>query len=127
MSYQKLADLALKLSDKTNKGQIEWEETAQKGTYQTEINENSVQISEVEAEDFSNSNYEKEYEVSIFNSSGNKVESFRWEDIHQLLPGDVHGYILLQEMYQTARRMALGTEQVLDSILGALDDDKIPF
>lgn len=127
MSYQKLADLALKLGEKTKEGLVAWEDTAERGTYQTEINRNSVQIAAVEPDNYFGGGNDADYEISIFDTIGNKVESFRSEDINTFLPGNIHAHTLLEEMYQTARRRALGTEQVLDSILDALDDDSIPF
>lgn len=125
MSYQKLADTALKLSEKTKGGSVIWEDTAQKGTYQASINRIAVQISQVAGTGWGD---ECDYKISIFDSDGDMVESFESQDIDPLLPAGVNAQEMLDEMYNAARRMALGTEQVLDALLESLEeDDDLPF
>lgn len=53
------------------------------------------------------------------------MESFDDEELKA--SGKSDSYKILKEIYETARRQALGTEQALDELLNALDDDDISF
>jgi len=59
----------------------------------------------------------KDYVVTILNSEGTAIDEFSDVDL-----GD--GYFAqMDELYQSARRQALGVDKALDEILQELDDD----
>lgn len=123
MAYEKLGILAVKLRDRTVAGDVNWEETAKTGVYQATFSDNTIQIS------LSLSEVPDEVDVTVvvLNDVGNEIESFTDSDIGPLIE-DETAYKVMRETYDTARRMALGTEQVINSIIEALDEsDKIPF
>lgn len=123
MSYKKLAELAYKLGERTSKGVVDWEETVHNGHYQTEINGNSIQISREYTDQYHGDEVEYDYIIKIFNELGNEVESFSDVDIAEVMPNDSNSYQILSKMYKDARRKALGTDKVLDSIIEGLSDD----
>lgn len=122
MSYEKLAKLAVKVHQNTVSGKINWEETAKSGVYQAEIAGASIQIHQEQTD-----TWEFDIIIQVFNEEGNLVEAFSDGDIKQYFvagPFDEQppsAFRLMQETFEVARRRALGTEQVLDGILGALD------
>ena len=123
MAYEKLGILAVKLRDRTVAGDVNWEETAKTGVYQATFSDNTIQIS------LSLSEVPDEVDVTVvvLNDVGNEIESFTDSDIGPLIE-DESAYKVMRETYDTARRLALGTEQVINSIIEALDEsDKIPF
>ncbi len=125
MSYKKLAELAYRLSERTSKGAVDWEETAQNGHYQTEVNGNSIQISREYSDDYHGDEVEYDYIIKIFNEMGNEVESFSDVEIASVMPHDLNSYQILSKMYKDARRNALGTDKVLDSIIEGLSGDNL--
>ena len=122
MAYQKLADLAEKLSLKTQLGEIDWEETTEKGVYQASFSDYSVTISTLNRE-------ESQVLVRIFNDEGSLIEEFTDDDLFIFIPNNdgQYFYKIMKETFEIARRHALGTEQVINKILAELDKDDLPF
>jgi hypothetical protein len=134
MSYPKMAVLIERLISLTNRSEIRWEATAQDDVYQASLPGYSVQILTrptvhrgVDGEDVV---------VRIRNNEGKVIEEVADTDFSQDLLKN--SYEKMQNMYQTARRQALGVEAALDELLNALgrpdsestkddDDDDIPF
>jgi hypothetical protein len=63
---------------------------------------------------------ESDYQIQLLNDEGEVLDSFSDIELGQ-------GYFeKMKNLFGTARRTALGTEKVLDEIIGELDDD-MPF
>ena len=125
MAYPKLLTLAKSLHRNTMEGKIDWEDSAKKGVYQAIFGNNTIQISAHPSE-FPG---ELDIAIKILDDSGNEVESFMDTDIGKMLdegPTRKSFYDSMAETYQTAKRIALGTEKVIDTILNILDHDQ-PF
>ena len=125
-AYEKLATLAYRLHQMTDRGKISWQETMTSGVYQASFSDYSVQIS------IEQSGREPDVRISIFGTDGNELESFTDEDLSPEWLSEFEGitgaFGMMYGTYQTARRVALGTEQAINQILSALeDDDEIPF
>lgn len=66
-----------------------------------------------------------DYVVRIYNHEGKMIEEVADTDFGQDYP---EIYKAMSEMYDTARRIAMGVEEALDEILGELkDEDDLPF
>ena len=123
MSYQKLANLVRSLRRQTNKGEIDWEETAVKGTFQATFGSHALQISSVNP----GGGGEQDIMIVVFDEDGNPIESMRDPELAQFFGSEVESWKLMNEIYQTARRQSLGTERAIDSILNILNEDEPPF
>jgi hypothetical protein len=122
-AYDKLRTLAQRLSEKTRDNELDWEPTASSDVYQTTLGSYVVKISHVER-------HPEEGDlivIEILNGEGTVIEKFDDEDMATMLGSQKQAWNFMEELYNTARRRALGTEQAIDSILEALDDDGIPF
>lgn len=117
MRYEKIAKLVRKLHEKTIDGKLEWEQTDKRGVFQTSFPDYTIRIS-MQLEESG-----EYYYVSIYDSQGILVEQVN--DVG--LEGDIpDSFKLMKEMYEFARRKALGVDKALDDILSQLEED-LPF
>jgi hypothetical protein len=120
MSYPKMALLVRKLLEKSRQGKIAWEQSPKAGVYQASFPEFTVQIGTRGRED------ETDVVLRIFNSGGQLVEEIADPELR----GDIEkSFGVMMEIYETARRTAMGVEQALDKLLSELasKDDQVPF
>lgn len=120
MAYEKFFHFLDALHKKTLSNKVTWESTNVDNIYQVDFSKYSVQVSFVE-----HGFDEHNFCITIYNNEGNVMESFDDEELTNA--GKPESYKVLKEIYETARRQALGTEQALDELLNALQDDDIPF
>jgi hypothetical protein len=99
------------LVERTMNGLIAWKETAENGTYQVSFASNSVQIKKDGPDD-------EDIIIDLINDEGVAVDSFSDRDIEASEPGKY--FRMMKDLYQRARRIALGSERILDNILGEL-------
>ncbi|ATQ67331.1 hypothetical protein CQW49_05050 [Methylosinus trichosporium OB3b] len=88
--------------------------------FQVSFRDNTVRVTEKE-----NDIGAPIYEIELLNGSGEVVESFDDEllDKDDGTNGSIESwYSIIHELYNTARRTALGAEKVLDEIIADLDD-----
>ena len=116
MSYQKTADIIIKISKKTQDDLIEWETTERAGKYQVSFSNYSIRIfksisNETPGDD--------DYIIQVINGYGETVEEVSDVDIKSLLPD---AYKIMKNTYELARRKAMGVDEALDSILDELDE-----
>ena len=126
-AYQKLADLAYMLYQKTLNGSIDWKEAVKPGVYQASFSDYSIQISVADSQNTGDS----DVIISVINDNGNEIESFSDFDIKSgwLEKYNVEStpFRIMYETYENARRTALGTEQAINKILSELKDGPISF
>ena len=122
MSYEKIARVATALSNQTLQNKITWKQTEDATTFVVSFPQYSVFISKEEFED-SYGREQAAHVLRITNENGEIVEEVTSYDLQSHL-SDSWG--TLKEMYETARRQAMGVEKALDSILEIIDPD-IPF
>ena len=127
MAYRKLAKLALGLYRETVDGRVDWEETTSSGVYQASFSNYAVTISLQESQD----DEENNVRISIYNSEASMIESFSDSalDCDWFFEMDVTEtpFKIMYELYEIARRTALGSEQAVNEILKELEDDDLPF
>ena len=121
MATTKIVKLILRLLEKTQNSEINWEETENEEVYQATFPDYSIRIS------LRPSGGENcDYKLSIYNENGNLVEAIWDNDISsQDLPD---AYPKMRSLYDGARSKAMKVDEALDSILNELkDEDDIPF
>ena len=127
MAYQKLAVLTYNLHIRTEDGTINWEETAIDGVYQASLANYTVTISLQESRTAEGN----DVKISIINNEGSEVESFLDIDLEEgwFQQIDVYEapYNIMNNIYEVARRTALGSEKAINDILSELSDEEVPF
>lgn len=124
MSIPKMASIVQKLSNLTARGKIEWEQTEKQDVFQTSLSKFSIRI----YRQFSQSESEYDYFVSILDSAGNALETVCDLDLVAYFPVP-EAFKIMRDLHQSARGYALGVEQSLDTLANALDEknDDLPF
>lgn len=129
MSEEKSLERALAqvqaLHRRTREGKIEWRETDDLRTFQTESGEFDLRIRSIPDRDYP----EPDYALDVYSrSSGRKIETISNVTFRPLLDHiteeGLNPYIVLQQTYEMARRKALGVDDVLESILQDLKQNK---
>lgn len=121
MTYSKFYQFIDRLHEMTLRNKVQWEDTSLEDTYQANFPKYSVRIKrKAQPRD------EDDFKISIFNEDGEAVEEF-W-DAELSRSAQSNYFTILRDIFETARRQALGTEEALDELLSALeDDDDLPF
>ena len=122
MSFDKHGHLVESLLDQSHAGALEWKPTARDSAFQVSFRANSLQISENQHPEFVEEGVY--YMISLINSEGLTVDTFTAADLRDL-PDGKNYWSMMREIYQLARRTALGADKVLKDILGELG--YIPF
>jgi hypothetical protein len=122
MTMEKQKILVSRLLERTTNGDLRWRETIHKNAFQVSLKENSVLVRQKPGEipDVD------DYEFQLINNEGQTVDSFLDLDLaktEDVQADKIKWYRLCEELYDLARRTALGSEQVLNQILRDLDDD----
>jgi hypothetical protein len=113
------------LLKKTRRGELEWSEGIAKDSYQVSLSNNTIRIRPISNRETEELN---DYEFSLVNRDGKVVDTFSDVEIgHTMGEGPTRNkfYADVSELYEIARRTALGSEQVLNEILSELDPE--PF
>lgn len=110
------------LNEKTKKGELNWEVTASPNLYQTSFSNSSVQIFTkcIEPED----SYEQEltdYIVQILNEDGNLIDEIKSS---QYRTADFMMNMMIQELYEEARRSAMKADETIDNILKEIEAEE---
>jgi hypothetical protein len=120
MAHSKRVELVDRLIYRTERGEVNWQETANPEAFQVAFPNYSVVVS---AEQSTQSD-EMDIVIILMNSAGNTIEAFSDVDLHQET-GDPF-YPKMKMMYDSARRKATRADEAIDEILKELDED-IPF
>lgn len=108
MSQTSFVELIKLLVERTNKNLQHWEQGPRQGTFYTQIGANSVSIKAV-AED---------YVITLYNQDGDQVDEISDPALKQ--GGFERAYGVMGELFDMARRNALGADKVLNDILNEL-------
>lgn len=116
MAYPKLARMVSEIHRRTSGGSMRWEETSTENTFQVALANYTLRISQI------TSNYEDDisYYFAITDEKGREIEGLSPGDFDQTELGK-RPHVVLKEIYEGARRMALGVEKSLDDILSQLE------
>jgi hypothetical protein len=125
MAMDKQRKLVELLFKRTTDGMLEWSEALPKDTFQVSMSDKSIRIRATESLTHEDAN---DYEISLLNSEGKVVDTFTDNELaaEQSEPSAKgRTYRLFRELYDMARRTALGSEKILNEILSELDEE--PF
>lgn len=122
MSYRKQKSLTLKLAELTRVGEIDWQQAFDADAFQVSFRDNTIKIKPVR-----NSEGNQDIEIQLVNEGGQTVETFTDVDLtNEDVVDSTNWFAVMSEIYEMARRTALGAEKVIDEILEDLDK-LIPF
>lgn len=107
--------LAERLRERTLAGAIAWEETADEEVFQAAFSNLTLRI----ASYFDDVLDESVVEIEIFNSQGQRIDAFT--DVTLKSVGMQAPWSVMFETHQAARRIAMGVENALDSLLNELN------
>lgn len=114
MATQNQAILVQTLFNQTLRGTLAWERTLLEDVYQATFSNGAVRVSSDVIS----------YSVSLLNKEGKIVDTIDDTELSQArIPLILKGYTwytMMKELYEMARRNALGADQVLTGILGEL-------
>ncbi len=136
MAYDKRTALVLRVCQSTDRNEISWQETEAEGVFQADFPDYSIRVSKRsvsrgEAPDII---------LAILDSEGTILDEVSDDEVSEDI-GVQKAYPMMLDLYETARRIALGVEKALDDLLGLLpvseaeeagsdlevSDDEIPF
>lgn len=119
MSYEKQRRLVSKLLQLTPSGEIAWQHCPVGDGFQVSFKDNSVRIQVVETGESAL------YVIDLINDHGDVVETITGDELDED-DAFYEGNVKLGNLYEQAKRFALGSDKVLNEILKDLDDI-IPF
>ena len=104
MAYEKLVRVARAVYERTKSGAIKWEQTSRDNEFQTSFPNYSILVQTTP----------QGYVLKICNDSGQVIEELSWMD------AVASSFMEMPELFELARRQAMGVEQALDELLGEL-------
>ncbi|OAM75589.1 hypothetical protein [Devosia elaeis] len=113
MSDQRVQIIEL-LIRQTEAGKLEWEEGVNDGQYKVEVGSNTVLLSEKIRDG------NPIIVVRLYNSNGALAETFTDEDLPSNDENEYYWYKPMENLLNRARRKALGTDEVMKSIIETL-------
>lgn len=119
MADKKIAMLIQRLREKTDQGRIRWEKRAKDGDFIASFPNYAVLLSIRSSPQFQNSDA---YFLEILNEDGEIVEKVSDEDFEGDEFEEEDAFEVMEELYNSARRNAMGIEKAVDSLLSALAD-----
>lgn len=124
MTDDKLVTLARRIQERTKEGSLRWEATARENTFQVAFPGSVVQISS-----WLDSRGRGGYTLRVLNEEGMVLEEITDGVLQKLLAQEIsleglfgleEARSILEEIYTAARRIALGTDRTLDTLLSFL-------
>ncbi|GEM_PF-2086141 len=116
MADTRLLQLVLRLKELTDKGKVDWEETVEEDAFQAAFPEYVVKIR--------NHRYmtlPDDISVQIFNGNGVMVESATGRELEGVASNSTGLRELMNTLYESARRKALGGEKAVSDLLSYFD------
>jgi hypothetical protein len=114
MNYEKIARVIRALSRSAAAGATSWRKLDSQTAYEAEFAQYAVRISAEQTEDANAS--PSKYKLEIIKDD-RVIETVTSDQLKAALPASA---FILREMYDAARKKALGVEDVLDEILQSL-------
>ena len=113
MSYPKMANLIYSLLRQTQNGQLKWDQTEKSEKFQASFPRYSVRLYMAQ-----NNGFDPDYMLQIINDFGDIVEEVADPELREVMENP---FLTMKELYEMARRSAMGVEQALDDILKYLE------
>ncbi len=116
MGREKTVALVRRLFERTNDGELAWEEAKGADGFHVAFPQYAIVIARREARDEWGSASQR-YVLSILNAQDRVVEEIGHEDLAGSLQNPEK---IMESLYEGARRRAMGVEEAFDSILSSL-------
>src|SRR5688500_6193962 len=113
MANEKQVRFIRRLIEKTNAGEVRWEPTGNDDVYQAAFPNFGVRIEKLS----DRWNDSTDYGVYVLNQEGTAVDEMHDSNFIERDFGR-SPFLTLQDLFQGAKRTALGADQALDAILG---------
>jgi hypothetical protein len=113
MLPEKYGQIVDRLVARTSRREIEWRETAHPEQFQVSFPNYSLTLQQRTRRDGS-----VDYIISIINASGTTVDTFTDEQVDATVGGKY--FQAMGELFEQARRQALGADEALDQVLKEL-------
>ena len=120
MISNKIYTLLRRLFQMTQENKLEWAETGREGVFQIVVDNYTIRIAEEHGDD---PKAAARYTLSICNAKGAVLEQITGGDMEEHLHDSGE---FLFDLYQRARRIAMGVETALDRIIKQLGEEKPP-
>ncbi|MBT0624493.1 hypothetical protein KIH32_11295 [Pseudomonas fluorescens] len=114
MSYPKIAKLIETLLAQTESGALPWAQTERSDMFQASFPRYSIRL----YPQIARNSLEPDYVLQILNELGDIVEEVTDPDLQDVLETP---FTTMRNLYDGARRSAMGVESALDEILDFLD------
>jgi hypothetical protein len=119
MADKRLEELILRLQKKTAEGKISWERTARTGVFQAAFPNYSVQISRRQNRDDPEA---VDYLLRVYDEDGQLIEEAVDTDFSDVQER-FSAYTVMADTYSAARKIALGVDKAIDSLLKELGNE----
>ena len=120
MGYPKMKEVINQLHRRTMDDDLPWEETEDEAVYQTAFPNYSIRVSERPPKESQAEGMD--YWVSIYNAYGKLVDEVSDPDMREDYENDdINPFDLMRELYDNARRTAMGVQVALSEILERLE------
>lgn len=119
MISPKMKHLIARLHELTKAQNVSWQETETDGIYQISFPTYSVSVSRRRSSSSQHADWD--YWISIYNSDGKLIDEASDGDLHADFPNRIPSALdTMSELYDMARRSAMGVEDVIQEILTQL-------
>ena len=107
--------LVERLHERTLINRLIWEKTVNAGVYQVVFGVHSIQVSKREDLDDWGRLLGHSFSIEIYDEEGTVIEEISSRDLEESASQK------LKELYELARRQAMGVDKILDSLLSELE------
>jgi hypothetical protein len=122
METSKRRQLVKRLLDSTHSGQTTWEVTGDDNAFLTSFPNYSIRIIFLHP----GNQPDPDYYLQIINQDSQLIEEFSDTELGSDMNNIRESFRMMRDMYNTARRNALGVDKAIDDILEALGPDPNP-
>lgn len=107
-----------RLHERTLSNKLLWEKTVDAGVYQVVFGVHSIQVAKREDRDSWGTVLGYSFSLEIYDEEGATIEEIRARDLEESASQK------LKELYELARRQAMGVDKILDSLLSELESQE---
>ncbi|HWC61011.1 MAG TPA: hypothetical protein VHC44_15055 [Verrucomicrobiae bacterium] len=127
MTEEKIAEMVLKIDEKTAQTGLSWEKTTKENEFQAVLGRWVVRI----REDYLPQDDANDYTLSITDYNGTQLESLTDSDLVGIFKRvsntlGRNAYQTMRNIYKNAKRQAMGVDQAVDEILSELNSQNPP-
>jgi hypothetical protein len=133
MAHAKIVDVVKKLHERVREGKVQWGQTESSDVYEAAFPLYAVRVGKRRSAIPDAGPGEVDYVVAIYNAEGTLIEEIDDPGLREASSGEITGvaaYNMMKDLYESARRSAMGVDEALDSLLSELDKvepEDLPF